>query len=345
MVNLRTITQKVTKEEAKDLLDKAQDIINKDILGPNFKREKLLSGDKGKKKKVKIDGEEKELIDGETTGLIKVKTKVPKPDEKPDKILFDVKTGGKITPKMLADFNINKMNSKDDILKFIDEVSEKYKKDITTRKRGVQSQEDTKKLAALLQKDQTKLSNTLLNLKKGETLNAEYILATRELVEASYAKLDILAQKAIQGGPDEVLAYRQHMALTAELTKILKGVQTGEDAQSTNTVKVEFEDLTTVYALLHPTENLYLKVGFMQVDLNTVENLATGGAYGNTSLDGYTLGVGYNHDMDNGAFVRVETNYMEIDGTELTNANDSTKKVKADGIEGASVGISVGKSF
>ena len=107
MVNLRTITSKVTKEEAKDLLDKAQDIINKDILGPNFKREKLLSGDKGKKKKVKIDGEERELIDGETTGVVKVKTKVPKPDEKPDKILFDVKTGGKITPKMLADFNIN----------------------------------------------------------------------------------------------------------------------------------------------------------------------------------------------------------------------------------------------
>jgi len=237
MVNLRTITQKVTKEEAKDLLDKAQDIINKDILGPNFKREKLLSGDKGKKKKVKIDGEEKELIDGETTGLIKVKTKVPKPDEKPDKILFDVKTGGKITPKMLADFNINKMNSKDDILKFIEEVSEKYKKDIGNRKRGVQSQEDTKKLAALLQKDQQKLSNVLLNLKKGDTLNAEYILATRELVEASYAKLDVLAQKAIQGGPDEVLAYRQHMALTAELTKILKGVQT-ETARALNQFKI-----------------------------------------------------------------------------------------------------------
>ena len=56
MANLRTITSKVTKEEAKDLLDKAQDIINKDILGPNFKREKLLSTKDGKKKKVKIDG-------------------------------------------------------------------------------------------------------------------------------------------------------------------------------------------------------------------------------------------------------------------------------------------------
>lgn len=138
------------------------------------------------------------------------------------------------------------------------------------------------------------------------------------------------------------------MALESETTENIqnmKTVQTGEDAQSTNTVKVEFEDLTTVYALLHPTESLYLKVGYVQVDVNTIENLATGGAYGNTSLDGYTIGVGYNHDMDNGAFFRVETNYMEIDGTELTNTNDSTKKVKADGIQGATVGISVGKSF
>ena len=138
------------------------------------------------------------------------------------------------------------------------------------------------------------------------------------------------------------------MALESETTENIqnmKTVQTGEDAQSTNTVKVEFEDLVTVYALLHVTDSLYLKAGYVQVDVNTVENLATGGAYGNTSLDGHTVGVGYNHDMDNGAFIRVETNYVELDGTELTNTNDSNKKVKADGIEGATVGISVGKSF
>ena len=40
----------MTKEEAKDLLDKAQDIINKDILGPKFKREKLLSTKEKKEK-------------------------------------------------------------------------------------------------------------------------------------------------------------------------------------------------------------------------------------------------------------------------------------------------------
>ena len=72
------------------------------------------------------------------------------------------------------------------------------------QKRGVQTNEETIALSKLLQKAQTKLSNTLLNLKKGETLNAEYILATRELVEAGYRKLDLLAQKAIEGTPDDI---------------------------------------------------------------------------------------------------------------------------------------------
>lgn len=134
---------------------------------------------------------------------------------------------------------------------------------------------------------------------------------------------------------------------TTENVQINTGATTSnsDDTSSTNKVQVDFDDLTTIYALLHATDNLYLKIGYMEVDVNTDEVLGTGGSYGNTSLDGYTVGLGYNYDMDNGAFVRVETNYMEIDGTELTNANDSNKKVKADGITGASVGISVGKSF
>ena len=115
---------KITKAESKDLLDKAQDIIKKDILGDKFQGDKLLKKDK-KGTKVKIDGEEAgEIVkDGELQATVKTKTKIPKPDEKTDQILFNVKAGGKITPKMLADFNINKMNTKDDILKFIDEGS------------------------------------------------------------------------------------------------------------------------------------------------------------------------------------------------------------------------------
>jgi len=224
MVNVRQIGKQFTKEEGKNLLDDAQKIIDEKILGPKFKRNKLLDTDK--KQKVTIDGQAEEVVDGQLTTKVKTKVDVPKPDERADQILYKIKAGGKITPQKLDDFNINKIQSKEDILKFIDEISESYKKDIGNRKRNVQTNEATKALADILQKDQTKLSATLLNLKKGDTLNAEYILATRELVEASMAKLDELAVKAISGTPDDVLKYRQQMALTSQLQKILKGVQT-----------------------------------------------------------------------------------------------------------------------
>ena len=83
----------------------------------------------------------------------------------------------------------------------------------------------------------------------------------------------------------------------------------------------------------------------MQVELITEENLGTGGAYGNDTLEGYTLALGYNHDFGDGMFVRGEVAHIEIDGTTLTNTNDSTKSVTADGITGMGAAISVGKSF
>ena len=67
---------KITKAESKDLLDKAQDIIKKDILGDKFQGDKLLKKDK-KGTKVKIDGEEAgEIVkDGELQATVKTKTK------------------------------------------------------------------------------------------------------------------------------------------------------------------------------------------------------------------------------------------------------------------------------
>tara|TARA_X000000950_G_C13818728_1_gene620949 strand:- start:326 stop:1021 length:696 start_codon:yes stop_codon:yes gene_type:complete len=117
------------------------------------------------------------------------------------------------------------------------------------------------------------------------------------------------------------------------------------DAESRNTVKVSFDDLTTVYALANLNDNIYAKVGYVEVELITDENLATGGAYGNTDLDGYTIALGYSMDMADGMFARFEASYMDLDGATLTNDNDSNKSVKADGISGYGAGISIGKSF
>ena len=109
----------------------------------------------------------------------------------------------------------------------------------------------------------------------------------------------------------------------------------------TNTVQVDLTDLTTVYVSLMVTENAYVKAGYATMDVETNENLGTGSSYGNTSLDGTVMSVGYHKDYDN-MFVRVEGTYMDFDGVTLT-ANDNTIKLKSlDGVTGK---ISIGKSF
>tara|TARA_B100000963_G_C22581757_1_gene651165 strand:- start:529 stop:1230 length:702 start_codon:yes stop_codon:yes gene_type:complete len=112
-----------------------------------------------------------------------------------------------------------------------------------------------------------------------------------------------------------------------------------------NTVKVSFDDLTTIYALANLDNNVYAKLGYVMVDIITDENLATGGAYGNTDMDGFTVAVGYSMDMNDGMFARFEASYMDLDGTSVTNDNDSTKSVKVDGITGFGAGISIGRTF
>ena len=134
------------------------------------------------------------------------------------------------------------------------------------------------------------------------------------------------------------------MALESETTENLQTTTTSSDT-GTNKVQIDFQDLTTLYAMFFATENIYLKAGFTQVDVKTNESLATGGSYGDTTLDGYTVGLGFNQDMDNGMFVRFEASVMELDGATLVNKNDTTKKVTADGIEGVTAALSLGKTF
>ena len=112
-----------------------------------------------------------------------------------------------------------------------------------------------------------------------------------------------------------------------------------------NKVQIDFENMMTVYGTIALNDNVYAKAGYMEVDVKTNEVLATGGSYGDTSLDGFVLGLGYNRDLDNGAFVRVEASYMDFDGATLTNTADSAKSVTADGITGYGAKLSIGKAF
>jgi hypothetical protein len=117
------------------------------------------------------------------------------------------------------------------------------------------------------------------------------------------------------------------------------------DAAATNTVQVDFEHLTTAYVMINLNDSIYAKAGIMTVDVLTNEKLNTGGAYGNTELDGTMFALGFAKDLNNGAFVRLEGTLMEFDGATLTNQNDATKSVKVDGIDGYGAKLSIGKSF
>ena len=130
-------------------------------------------------------------------------------------------------------------------------------------------------------------------------------------------------------------------------TETTENIQTSTDSSGagTNKVQVDFEDYTTVYAALYLNENIYAKAGYVQVEAITNEVLATGGSYGDHTFDGYTLGLGYDRDLDNGAFIRFEGNYTDFDGVTSTNTADTTKSITVDGISGYGAKVSIGKSF
>jgi hypothetical protein len=135
-------------------------------------------------------------------------------------------------------------------------------------------------------------------------------------------------------------------ALSSDTVESVKLDKTTSDTQTSkeNKLKVDFEDLTTYYLALNLTENMYVKAGYVTVDIITKENLATGGSYGNTDTDGVLFGVGYNKDFDSGMFARVEGSYMNFEGTSVTSSNsDNVAHLKSlDGVTGK---ISIGKSF
>ena len=135
-------------------------------------------------------------------------------------------------------------------------------------------------------------------------------------------------------------------ALSSDTVESTKRDKTTTDTQTskTNSLKVDFEDLTTYYVALNVTDNMYVKAGYVTVDIITKEDLGTGGSYGDTDTDGVVLGVGYNRGFGNGMFARVEGSYMNFDGTSVTSSNsDNVAHLKnLDGVTGK---ISIGKTF
>jgi len=231
---LKTLAKKKVLDKTKINLDEVADKVKAAEEGTELTPRGNLLKKEPKDKKIKIGKDKKiTLKDGEQSAtqvkIIKEKIKIKDVDQQADEVLEDLKLTSineKISQEILTDFNINKITSEDDIKVLIEKISEKFAKDINKQKRGVQTQKVTKQLATLLGQNESNLTAKLLTLQPGYTLNAETIYAARELLVASLNKLDVLANKAQTGDMADIVAFRQHFALTAELQKVIKGVQT-----------------------------------------------------------------------------------------------------------------------
>ena len=116
-----------------------------------------------------------------------------------------------------------------------------------------------------------------------------------------------------------------------------------------NSVEAHFDDLTTIYAKLNlPLGGAYLKVGYSTVDVTSHEIMNSGNTYGNDTSDGYTVGLGYNHEVSNGVSIRAEITGTDFSDVKANNGVASTgnrNEISIKEMIGARGTISLVKAF
>ena len=113
----------------------------------------------------------------------------------------------------------------------------------------------------------------------------------------------------------------------------------------TRTAQAEVENHMTYYAEIPLHAGLYVKGGWVQLDVNTQE---TGGAqsYGNATVDGILYGIGYKNEFGTSAYYKVEGTQTSFDTLTLvgTGGVDSPTTIKAD-LDVAKLTFALGYKF
>ena len=87
---------------------------------------------------------------------------------------------------------------------------------------------------------------------------------------------------------------------------------------------------------------LYAVVGWSEADVITNENLQTGSAYGDTTVEGWMYGLGMKQSFDNGFFVKAVATFTEYDDISIT--SDGSNIVAGD-IEAYAGKLALGYNF
>ena len=96
------------------------------------------------------------------------------------------------------------------------------------------------------------------------------------------------------------------------------------------TAQAEIENVMSIYAELPLHAGLYGKIGYVQMDVNTLDTtaIAAGGTYGNTSVDGTIYGAGYKNSFGSNGFYKLEGTHTAFDSISLSSSTDN--KITAD---------------
>ena len=83
----------------------------------------------------------------------------------------------------------------------------------------------------------------------------------------------------------------------------------------------ELSDHMTVYADVMINDEVFVKFGGVQVELETKDSLGTGSKYGDETVNGYLIGVGTKKDVDFfGKFIKLEVIYTDYDDISITSS-------------------------
>ena len=118
----------------------------------------------------------------------------------------------------------------------------------------------------------------------------------------------------------------------------------GTTDNRTSTAQAEIENYMNYYIELPLYKSVYVKAGMSQIDVNTLETstLAAAGKYGNKTLDGTNLGIGFKGVTGSNIVWKLAYEETNFDTLNLTSTTGD--KIKAD-LDTSEVNLSIGYRF
>tara|TARA_B100001996_G_scaffold344697_1_gene300623 strand:- start:16 stop:669 length:654 start_codon:yes stop_codon:yes gene_type:complete len=141
-------------------------------------------------------------------------------------------------------------------------------------------------------------------------------------------------------GLDYIPVGAQFVSSSKTQTNITSGVSATES--KTQKVEGDLDEHITFYVEKDVYNGVYLKAGIISVQVTSNESIGTGSTYGDDSLMGTTVGLGYKHDMDN-MFIKAEVSMSDYDTIELSSTN-TTNSVTGD-IDTTTAKLAIGYKF